>query len=139
MLLRYNICGNRHPTKETLSGLIFYVKDNMIMKTVGANSNRCKCGKEYTGHSGTCIETWVNEHRHHVQLYQLEKLVMANHDTDLGHLYPKTFKHRDQPISKMTEICVHHKKMNMEDGFSLSRSWKSLIYSLKEVSSPPTS
>lgn len=98
------------------------------MKTVDANSNPCKFGKEYTGHSGPFIETWVNEHRHHVPLYQLEKLVMANHSTDLGHLYAKTFKHRDQPIS---EICAHHKNINMEDGFSLSRSWKPLIHSLK--------
>jgi len=87
-----------------------------------------KCGKEYTGHSGPFIEIWVNEHCHHVQLYQIEKLVLAKHSTDLGHLYPKTFKHRDQPISKMTEICAHHKNMNMEDGFSLSRSWKPLIH-----------
>jgi len=109
------------------------------MKTAGANSNPCKCGKEYAGHSGPFIETWVNEHRHHVQLYQLEKLVMAKHSTDLGHLYPKTFKHRDQPIRKLTEISSYQKNMNMEDGFPLNRSWKPLIHSLKEVSSPQTS
>ena len=115
------------------------MKNNMILKTVGANSNPCKCGKKYTGHSSPFIETWVTEHCYHVQLYQLEKFVMAEHSTDLGHQYPKTFKHRDQPISKITEICAHHKNMNMEEGFSLSRSWKPLIHSLKEVSFPQTS
>jgi hypothetical protein len=71
--------------------------------------------------TGPFIETWVNEHHYHEWTYQLKKVVMAEYSTDLGHLNPNTFKHRDQPIS-MTEIFAYHKNMNMKDKFSLSRS-----------------
>jgi hypothetical protein len=54
---------------------------------------------------------------------------MAEHSTDLGH---RILLNRDCLKREAKEIKLHPSSMTREEGFSLSRSWKPLIHSLKE-------
>jgi hypothetical protein len=65
---------------------------------------------------------------------------MAEHNNDLGHhiwlnnlsILAKKSRHRGWLMGKVTKIKLHPNNINSEDRFSLIRSWRPLIYSLKE-------
>jgi hypothetical protein len=67
-----------------ISSFQWPIKDDLALKTSGVYSI-CKREKVCTGQTGHSIETRVNEHHRHIQLYHLEKLAMAKHSINIGH------------------------------------------------------
>jgi hypothetical protein len=65
---------------------------------------------------------------------------MAEHSTGLGHhillnnisILAKKSRHKGQFMGKVTKIKLNPNNISRGDRFSLSRSWRPLIHSLKE-------
>jgi hypothetical protein len=70
----------------------------------------------------------------------MEKLAMVEHSINLGHciqfhdtsILAKKCGHTQCVIRVVTEIELHPNSVNREKDFSLSKSWKPLIQTLKE-------
>jgi hypothetical protein len=62
---------------------------------------------------------------HHIQL----------HDTTILSIKPR---YMDHIIREAIEIGLHPSDMDWEEGFCLSKSWKPLIYSLKDCKKSPS-
>jgi hypothetical protein len=97
---------------------------------LGAHSISCKCETVYTGHY---IEIGVKE-------YHPDKSDVAKHSINLDHcnqlqaptsILAKKSRYRDGIIREATETELQPNNMNREDGFSLHRSWKPVIPTLK--------
>jgi hypothetical protein len=81
----------------------------------------------------------LKEHQRHTRLEYSGKPAIAEHCIDQGHriqfhnssiLATKT-RHMDCIVGEVIEIELHPYNINREGGFCLSKSWKSLIGSLK--------
>jgi hypothetical protein len=79
--------------------------------------------------SGTSDKSAVEEHN--INLW---------HSIQLHHtiILSTKLRYMDHIIREPTEIELHANNMNREDGFCLRKSWKPLIYSLKDRRTPPS-
>jgi predicted GIY-YIG superfamily endonuclease len=109
-------------------------KDNLGLRTLGVYRIPCECGKVYIGQTGHYVDTRLKGHQRHIRLEHPE------HTVDLGHriqfhktsiLTTKT-RYTDCIVREATGIELHPNNMNWEATFCLSKSWKSLICSLKK-------
>jgi hypothetical protein len=68
-----------------VSSFLQPVKDALGLKLHGIYGIPSKCGKVYIGQTGHSNETGIKQHYRHIQLYNLEKLAMAEHSINLLH------------------------------------------------------
>jgi hypothetical protein len=95
----------------------------------------CECGKVCIGQTGYSVETKIKEQGWLIRLYYPKKSAVAEHSKKLGHSIQF---HKTSILAKKSELWnmllgteLHPDNMNRE-GFSLSKSWKPLIQTLKE-------
>jgi hypothetical protein len=139
VLARHNIKSMGLPPRK-LSGFLRPVKDDLGLRTPGVYSIPCECGQVYIGQTGHSVNTRVKEHQRHIRLEHPGKSSVAEQSINLGHhiqLQNTTIlstkpRYWDRIIREAIEIQLHPNNMNREDGFCLSKSWKPLIYSLKD-------
>jgi hypothetical protein len=96
------------------------------------------CERVYIGQTEYSIQTRIKKHIWHIRLYHPEKLAMARHNIKLSlhpvswHQYPgKKIWVYGMYYHGSIETEFHPNNMKRE-GFSLSKSWKPLIQTLKE-------
>jgi hypothetical protein len=88
------------------------------------------------------VDIRIKEHQRHIRLDHPDKSAVAEHSIDQGHriqfhnasiLATKT-RYMDRIVREVIEIELHPYNINKEGSFSLSKSWKPLIGSLKQFS-----
>jgi hypothetical protein len=143
VLALHNIKSVGLPPRK-LSGFLWPVKDDLGLRTPGVYSIPCECGQVYIGQTGHSVDTRLKEHPRHIRLEHLDKSAVAEHSINLGHhvqLQNTTIlstkpRYMDRIIREAIEVELHPNNMNREDGFCLSKSWKPLIYSLRDRKKP---
>jgi hypothetical protein len=135
VLSKHNIKTVSLPPRK-LSSFLRPVKDHLALKMSGVYSTPCECEKVYIRQTCRSIETRVKEHQRQIRLANSASVV-AEHSINLGHrtqpsILAKKSRYMGRIIGKVIEIELHPNKINMEDGFSLSKSWKPLIRDLRE-------
>jgi hypothetical protein len=95
----------------------------------GTYSNPYTCGKMHTGETSHSIDTRINEYHCHIQLYQPDKLCIAN-IMDLGHQIASNTTSIPSRKSRKLECLTReatenkvHPNVNRVDRFALSRTW----------------
>jgi hypothetical protein len=139
VLSRHNIKTIGLPPRKFTS-FLWIIKDDLGMKTLGIYGIPCECGKFYIGQVGHSSEIRIKEHNQHIRLHHPEQSAVAEHRINLGHhiqfydtsILAKKQRHMECIIRKTTEIELHPNNMNKEEGFSLNKSWKPLIQTLKK-------
>jgi hypothetical protein len=99
----------------------------------------CECGRVYIGQTGHSVDIMLNEHRWHIQLEQLDKLVIAEHTIGQRHriqfhntsILAAEIRYLDRIVREAIEIELYPFSMNREGGFCFSKSWKPVIGCLK--------
>jgi hypothetical protein len=126
-LLQMKLSSLRHP-----------VKDHLRLRTTGVYRIPCECGRVYSGHTGRSVDIRLKEHQRHTRLEHPDKSA-AEHSIDQGHriqfhnssIIAMKTRYMDRIVREATEIELHPYNINREGGFCLSKSWKTLISSLK--------
>jgi hypothetical protein len=140
VLARHNKSVGLPPRK--ISSFIWPVKADLGLKTPGVYSIPCECGQVYIGQTGRSVDTRLKEHQRHIRLEHLDKSAVAEHSINSGHrielqntiILSTKPRYMDPIIREAIEL--HPNNMNREEGFCLSKSWKPLIYSLKDRRKP---
>jgi hypothetical protein len=97
------------------------------------------------GRRARSVDIRLTEHQRYIRLQHPDKSAVAEHSTDQGHriqfhdasiLATKT-RYIDRIVREVIEIELYPYKINREGGFCLSKSWKSLIGSLKPSGHDP--
>jgi hypothetical protein len=132
VLLKHNIKAvGLLPRK--LSSFLLPGKDDLALRMPGVYSILCKHGKVYIGQTHCSIETRVREHHQHIRVYHPDKSTVAEYSTNLGHyIQLQNTSILAKKFRCMDLIKLHPNNMNKEDGFSLIKSWKPPIHTLKE-------
>jgi hypothetical protein len=82
------------------------------------------------------VETRAREHHCHIWFGNQEKLAVAEHSIKLCTRFllsnTKKSRHMNRIIREVIEIKLCPKNVNIDDEFSLSKSWKRLVYTQKE-------
>jgi hypothetical protein len=120
-----------------VASILCPVKNDLGLKTAGVYSIPCECGKVYIGQIRHFIETRIKEQHQHIRLQQPDKSAVAKHSIDLSHC----IHFQDTRILMNLTLGMHHQgsntdqaycdNMNREETFSLSKSWKLLLQTLK--------
>jgi hypothetical protein len=93
----------------------------------------------YIGQKSRSVDIRLKEHQRHMRLEHPDKTGVAEHSIDQGHriqfhnssiLASKTI-YMDRIVNEVIEIELRPYNFNREGGFSLSKSWKPHIGSLK--------
>jgi hypothetical protein len=91
-------------------------------------------------HTGWSIKTRIQQHHQHIWLIQPDKSVVAENRFNHGHLiklqdtkilFIKS-SYMNQLLREATELEIQPHNKNRDDGLNLSRSWRPLIWSLRE-------
>jgi hypothetical protein len=107
--------------------------DDLALKTPGVHSILCKSEMVYIGQTCHSVESMVKEHNYDIQLYHPEEYVMCHHVLlNSTSILAKKYRQMDRIIREVIEMKLHPNNMNRKDGFFVSWSWKSLIYTHKE-------
>jgi hypothetical protein len=94
---------------------------------------------------GRSVDIRLKEHQRHIRLEHPDKLAVDEHSIDQGHLIQfhnssilgtKT-RYMDRIVMETIEIKLHPYYINKKGGFSLSKSWKPRIGSLKLTGNDP--
>jgi hypothetical protein len=139
LVSQHNIKSVDLPPRK-ISGFLWLVKDDLGQKTPRVYSIPCECGQVYIGQTGHLTDTILKEHQRYIRLEHPDISAMAEHSINLGHciqLHHATIistkpRYMDHIIGEVIDIELHPNIMNRENGFCLSKSWRPLIWSLKD-------
>jgi hypothetical protein len=101
--------------------------------------------ESYIEQTGRSVDIRLKEHQRHIRLEHPDKSAIAQHSIDQGYhiqfhnasiLATKT-RYIDCIVREVIESELHPYNSNREGGFCLSKSWKSLIDSLKLLGHDP--
>jgi hypothetical protein len=85
------------------------------------------------------VDIRLKEHQRHIRLEHPDKSAVAGHSIDQEHriqfhnssILAKKIRYMDRIVRTTIEVELDPYNINREGGFSLSKSWKTLIGSLK--------
>jgi len=137
--MRHNIKTVGLPPRKAAS-FLQSIKDDLNLKTPGIYSISCECGMVYIGQTEHSIEIRIKEQYQHIRLCHPDKSTMVKCGINLSH----HIQFQDTSILAMRSGCMEHiireaieielhpDNMNREEGFSLIKSWKPLLQTVKE-------
>jgi hypothetical protein len=138
VLIRHNI--KTVGLLPNIASFLQPVKDDLSLKTPGVYSTFCECGKVYIGQNGCSTETRLKDHHQHIIPYHPDKSAVGKHSINLSQhtqfqdtiILDMKSRCMEYIIREAAEFELHPDNMNREKGFSLRKSWKHLLQTLKE-------
>lgn len=130
LLQRKNIKTVEQPSLK-IKHLMRIVKDPVGSNVPGIYKTPCSCGLTYIEQTGRTVAIREKEHKHHLQLGNVELSMVTQQGWDKAHtiwfeevtLLYKSSNWSERAIQESMEIRLTEGVMNKEDGVRLSTAW----------------
>ena len=113
------------------------------LSSAGVYRIPCSCGQVYIGETGRMVNLRIKEHQRDVRLKHVTQSALSEHNVETGHqilfdqatTITNTTSYFPRKYREAIEIQKHPNNLNRDNGYNISKIWKTILPTSKDQDS----